>query len=208
MQTSGTILILTGAGISAESGLGTFRDSDGLWEQVPITEVATPQAFVRDPQKVHDFYNMRRQAAGRAQPNATHHALARLQRDWPDPVVLITQNVDALHEAAGSTALHMHGALSGAVCAACDHRWPAPALMAPSDACPHCGKAATRPDIVWFGEMPHHLPAIDRHLSDCALFVAIGTSGAVYPAAGFVAEAACHGAATLEINAAATDVSE
>ncbi len=208
MKTNGKIVILTGAGISAESGLGTFRDTDGLWITTPIGEVATPQAFARDPRKVHDFYNMRRRAAAGAEPNAAHHALARLQRDWPGTVVLVTQNVDGLHEAAGSTVLHMHGQLSGALCAACDHRWTAPIEMHPEDPCPRCGVTATRPDIVWFGEMPCHMPQIDRHLGDCDLFVAIGTSGAVYPAAGFVAEARLYGATTLEINAAATDVSD
>ena len=207
MKTDSKIVILTGAGISAESGLGTFRDAGGMWSRVRIEDVATPEAFARDPRRVHEFYNMRRGAAAEARPNRAHEAIARLQRDWSGEVVLVTQNVDGLHEAAGSTAIHMHGALSGALCAACDHRWTAPQVMSPRDRCPRCAATATRPDIVWFGEMPHHLSEIDRHLETCALFVAIGTSGAVYPAAGFVAEASLCGAETLEINAAATDVS-
>jgi NAD-dependent deacetylase len=208
MKTEDKIVVLTGAGISAESGLGTFRDTDGLWTSVRIDEVATPQAFARDPGKVHAFYNMRRLAAAAASPNAAHHALARLQRHWPGPVILVTQNVDGLHEAAGSTVLHMHGKLSAALCAACAHRWPAPTDMHPEDICPECRASATRPDIVWFGEMPYHMPEIDAHLRDCSLFVAIGTSGSVYSAAGFVAEAARNGASTLEINAASTDISD
>ncbi|WP_146585208.1 Sir2 family NAD-dependent protein deacetylase [Puniceibacterium confluentis] len=207
MKTCGKIVILTGAGVSAESGLGTFRDTDGLWANTRIEEVATPQAFARDPAKVHAFYNMRRRAAAAARPNAAHFALARLQEHWPAPVILITQNVDGLHAAAGGAALQMHGALSGALCAECGHRWSAPVEMTPRDLCPRCGAAATRPDIVWFGEMPHHMAEIEAHLGDCMLFVAIGTSGAVYPAAGFGAGVARRGIETLEINAAATDVS-
>ncbi len=207
MKTDGKIVILTGAGISAESGLGTFRDNGGMWSRVRIEDVATPEAFALDPRRVHEFYNMRRKGAAEARPNRAHEAISRLQSEWRSEVVLVTQNVDGLHEAAGSTALHMHGALSGALCAACGHRWEAPQVMSPEDTCPRCAATATRPDVVWFGEMPHHLPEIDRHLGTCALFVAIGTSGAVYPAAGFVAEASVCGAETLEINAAATDVS-
>ncbi|MGR3271443.1 NAD-dependent deacylase [Thalassococcus profundi] len=201
------IVVLTGAGVSAESGLGTFRDTDGLWTQVNIEEVATPEAFARDPAKVHAFYNMRRGKARAADPNAAHHALARLQQARPD-TVLITQNVDDLHERAGAAPIHMHGALAGALCQACGHRWAAPEVMSPDDACPGCAARATRPDIVWFGEMPYHMERIAEHLQECDLFVAIGTSGAVYPAAGFGAEAAMAGAETLEINLAASDVTD
>ena len=201
------IVVLTGAGVSAESGLGTFRDTDGLWTQVNIDEVATPQAFARDPAKVHAFYNMRRAKARAALPNAAHHALARLQQARPN-TVLVTQNVDDLHERAGASPIHMHGALSGALCHACGHRWDAPEVMSPDDTCPGCGARATRPDIVWFGEMPYHMERIAEHLQECDLFVAIGTSGAVYPAAGFGAEAAMYGAETLEINLAASDVTD
>lgn len=203
----GKIVILTGAGLSAESGLGTFRDEGGLWAQHAIEDVATPEGFARDPALVHRFYNARRAQAAKATPNAAHKALAHLQAAWPDPVVLVTQNVDGLHEKAGSTAIHMHGELARALCGACGHRWDAPPEMAPRDACPACGAAATRPDVVWFGEIPYHMDAIANHLQDCALFAAIGTSGQVYPAAGFVVEAAMAGAQTVEVNLTATDVS-
>ncbi|MEQ3624327.1 MAG: NAD-dependent deacylase [Celeribacter sp.] len=195
------LVILTGAGISAESGLGTFRDKGGVWTQYDLAEVATPEGFARNPTLVHDFYNARRANAAAAAPNAAHHALAQLQAAWPGEVVLITQNVDDLHERAGSTAvIHIHGILAGAVCAACDHRWQAPARMAPLDTCPSCDAAATRPDIVWFGEMPYRMEEIAGHLDSAEVFVAIGTSGQVYPAAGFVEEAAQMGAHTVEIN--------
>jgi NAD-dependent deacetylase len=202
-----TIVILTGAGISAESGLGTFRDTDGLWSKVRIEDVATPEAFARDPARVQEFYNMRRAQAAGAAPNPAHHALARLQRDHPGRVVIVTQNVDGLHEAAGASVLHMHGALDRALCAACDHRWPAPAEMRPEEPCPACGAPAGRPDVVWFGEMPHHMEEIAELLAAADLFVAIGTSGQVYPAAGFVQEARLAGVETLELNLAESDVS-
>ena len=201
------IVILTGAGISAESGLGTFRDEGGLWAQHRIEDVATPEAFARNPELVHRFYNLRRAQAAEAEPNAAHHALTRLQAVWPDDVVIVTQNVDGLHEKAGSAAIHMHGALTRALCAKCDARWDAPAQMCRHDRCPHCGTAATRPDIVWFGEMPYHMDEIAAHMQTCAMFVAIGTSGQVYPAAGFVQEAALCGAATVEINMRDSDMS-
>lgn len=206
MKPKGKIVILTGAGISAESGLGTFRDTNGLWTQVNIEDVATPEAFARNPLKVHDFYNMRRARAAAAAPNPAHHALTRLQQERD--VVIITQNVDNLHEKAGSEALHMHGELSRALCHTCAHHWTAPAVMSPQDRCPNCGRTTTRPDIVWFGEMPYHMDIIAEHLQTCALFAAIGTSGAVYPAAGFGQEAALAGAETVEINLAASDVSD
>ncbi len=195
------IVILTGAGISAESGLGTFRDTDGLWTRYDLNEVATPEGFARNPQLVHDFYNARRANCQGAQPNAAHRALARLQSEHSGRVTIITQNVDDLHERGGTRdVIHMHGVLSGALCAACDHRWAATQIMSPDDRCPACHRTATRPDIVWFGEMPYRMAEIDRHLSTADLFVAIGTSGNVYPAAGFVAEAHAAGAETLELN--------
>ncbi|TNF63713.1 MAG: NAD-dependent deacylase [Rhodobacteraceae bacterium] len=195
------IVILTGAGISAESGLGTFRDEGGLWSQHRIEDVATPQGFARNPRLVHDFYNARRIQAAAARPNAAHQALARLQRDWPGEVVIVTQNVDALHEAGGARdVIHMHGELAGALCARCDHRWPAPPEMAPGHPCPACGAPAARPDVVWFGEIPYHMEAIFDHLARADLFAAIGTSGQVYPAAAFVQEAAAAGAHTIELN--------
>ena len=204
---SDQIVILTGAGISAESGLGTFRDEGGLWAQHRIEDVATPEGFARDPALVHRFYNMRRAEAARAAPNPAHDALARLQRDWPGKVVIITQNVDGLHEKAGANVLHMHGALATALCAACGHRWDSPAEMAPGDPCPVCHRAAARPDIVWFGEMPYHMDEIEDHLLACDLFAAIGTSGQVYPAAGFVREARNAGARTVEMNLRDSDTS-
>lgn len=195
------IVILTGAGISAESGLGTFRAEGGLWAQHRIEDVATPEGFARDPKLVMDFYNARRAQAAEAEPNAGHLALARLEAEFDGDVVLVTQNVDDLHEKAGmQRVMHMHGALKGALCAQCDHRWPAPLVMAAGDTCPSCAAAAARPDIVWFGEMPYDMDEIYDHLATADLFASIGTSGNVYPAAGFVAEARRHGAQTVEFN--------
>ncbi len=196
-----SIVILTGAGISAESGLGTFRDEGGLWAQHRIEDVATPEGFARNPQLVVDFYNARRAQAAEATPNAAHAALARLQTEHPGDVMLVTQNVDDLHEKAGSpNVVHMHGALNSALCGACDHRWPAPLQMAVGDVCPACAQPRARPDIVWFGEIPYHMDAIERALSQADIFAAIGTSGNVYPAAGFVQLAAHVGALTVEMN--------
>ena len=194
------IVILTGAGVSAESGLGTFRDTDGLWSQYDLEEVATPQGFARNPQLVHDFYNARRANAAGAAHNAAHEAIARLQTSGRHDVTLITQNIDNLHERAGSPdVIHMHGELFQAVCAACAHRWPAPLAMQPTDPCPSCAEPATRPDIVWFGEFPYHMDAIEDRLLTADLFAAIGTSGTVYPAAGFSQIAAHAGAKTHEL---------
>lgn len=194
------IVILTGAGISAESGLGTFRDKGGLWERADWRDLATPDGFARDPGLVHDYYNMRRARVRAARPNAAHDALARLQADRRHAVTLVTQNVDDLHERAGATdVIHMHGTHLVALCADCAHRWPAPEVMAPADRCPDCGGIA-RPDVVWFGETPYHMEAIIGALATADLFVAIGTSGVVYPAAGFVEVAARAGADTLELN--------
>lgn len=195
------IVILTGAGISAESGLGTFRAEGGLWAQHRIEDVATPEGFARDPKLVVDFYNARRAQAAEAEPNAGHIALAELEEAFSGEVVVITQNVDDLHEKAGSRkVMHMHGALKGALCASCDHRWPAPLVMAPSDTCPACQAPTSRPDIVWFGEMPYDMDEIFDHLAGADVFASIGTSGNVYPAAGFVAEARRYGAHTIEFN--------
>lgn len=201
MPGAADIVILTGAGISAESGLGTFRDAGGLWAQHAIEDVATPEGFARDPARVHAFYNDRRAQAAAAAPNAAHAALARLEAHHPGAVTIVTQNVDALHERAGSrNVIHMHGELARALCGACGHRWPAPAVMAPGDACPACGAVATRPDVVWFGEVPHGMERIDAALARAGLFVAIGTSGQVYPAAAYAQHAARAGARTLELN--------
>ena len=194
------IVILTGAGISAESGLGTFRDVGGLWTRFDLNDVATPEGFARNPGLVHDFYNARRANCRGAEPNAAHRALARLQAAHPT-VRIVTQNVDDLHERAGSRQVwHMHGQLARALCAACGHRWDAPDRMAPADPCPACARPATRPDVVWFGEFPYLMDEIHAALAACDLFVAIGTSGEVYPAAGFVQLAAGAGAETLELN--------
>lgn len=202
-----SIVILTGAGISAESGLGTFRDKDGLWTRYDLNDVATPEGFARNPVLVHEFYNARRQNAAQAAPNAAHHALARLEEQTAGDVLIITQNVDDLHERAGSNAVwHMHGQLNRALCAACNHRWDAPLVMQPDALCPSCGKPKTRPDVVWFGEMPYHMEAIWSALREAALFVSIGTSGNVYPAAAFAQDAARAGVETMELNLEPSEV--
>lgn len=203
------IVILTGAGISAESGLGTFRDKGGIWQEYDLSKVATPEGFQDDPDQVHAFYNARRRNAFEAKPNAAHKALAQLEREWPGEVLVVTQNVDDLHERAGSRAvLHMHGELARALCTSCGTRWDAPVEMHVSDVCTACGtQGVTRPDIVWFGEMPYHMDEIAEALSQVELFAAIGTSGQVWPAAGFVEEARRNGAHCVEINLDASDVS-
>lgn len=196
-----SIVILTGAGISAESGLSTFRDEGGLWAQHRIEDVATPEAFARNPQLVVDFYNARRSQAAEAEPNPAHLALARLQAEYPGDVLLVTQNVDNLHEKGGSTdVVHMHGALSSALCGICGHRWSAPLKMQVAESCPRCTAPTARPDIVWFGEMPYHMDRIETALAHSDIFAAIGTSGNVYPAAGFVQMATYVGAKTVEMN--------
>jgi NAD-dependent deacetylase len=201
------IVILTGAGVSAESGLGTFRDRGGIWTRYDLAEVATPEGFARNPRLVHDFYNARRANAFEAQPNAAHGALARLTARRADDVTLVTQNIDDLHERAGASGvIHMHGEIARALCGACAARWEAPPVMDPADRCPACGARATRPDVVWFGEMPYHMERIAAAVEAAELFVAIGTSGEVYPAAGFVDMAAASGAKTLEINLEPTPV--
>lgn len=193
------IVILSGAGLSAESGLGTFRDTDGLWTQYDLSEVATPEGFARNPDLVHSFYNARRANCIEAEPNQAHVALAELSRR--DGVTLITQNVDDLLERAGAQdVLHMHGQLMQGLCAACGHRWSAPKEMQTSDPCPQCQYPATRPDVVWFGEVPYGLDFCSDRLAEADIFAAIGTSGEVYPAAGFVDLARAAGAHTVEIN--------
>jgi NAD-dependent protein deacetylase/lipoamidase len=196
------IVILTGAGISAESGLDTFRAIDGLWEGHNVEDVATPEAFRRDPALVHTFYNARRAQLDSAEPNAAHKALAQLDAEWPGEFLLITQNVDDLHERAGSKRLiHMHGQNKKGWCLACDQRFAWEGPMDEGSACPSCGASGgLRPDIVWFGEMPYDMDRIEEALQRCDLFVSIGTSGAVYPAAGFVQTARYRGARTLEMN--------
>lgn len=203
------IVILTGAGISAESGISTFRDKDGLWSKVDYRDVATPEGFARDPERVLAFYNMRRKASAEAKPNAAHYALAHLESEFAarfgGHVLVVTQNVDSLHEAAGTkNLLHMHGLHRQALCNKCNARHPwgldAPDL-ALDLACPSCRKpGGMRPDVVWFGEMPYYMDEIGAALGQADLFISIGTSGNVYPAAGFVAEARRYGAHTIELN--------
>ena len=204
MEKASNIVILTGAGVSAESGLATFRGPDGLWEGYRVEDVATPEAFARDPVLVQGFYDARRARLGEVEPNAAHKALARLDAEWPGELLIVTQNVDDLHERAGATRLlHMHGELASGMCMACGSRfdWQGAMGGASHNQCPRCGMfGQVRPDIVWFGEMPYEMERIDEALMKADLFVSIGTSGAVYPAAGFVQTARYCGAQTLEIN--------
>mgnify|MGYP005861164447 CR=1 FL=1 len=196
------IVILSGAGLSAESGLATFRDKDGIWSKYDLAEVATPEAFAANPVLVHEFYNQRRRGLQGIVPNAAHLALARLEREHRGKVTVITQNIDALHEAAGTQRLiHMHGELLKALCAHCQESHPWHDDLSIEVACPTCGKAGgMRPDVVWFGEMPYHMDEIYGLLEEADLFASIGTSGTVYPAAGFVREARAAGAHTVELN--------
>ena len=195
------IVVLTGAGISAESGIDTFRGPGGLWEGHRVEDVATPEAFARDPDLVLEFYDMRRAAVQTKQPNPAHDALARLDAGWSGDLLIVTQNVDDLHERAGAQrVLHMHGELLSAWCTSCDERSHHTGTMIDRPACPRCGERALRPDIVWFGEMPYGMEQIFAALREADLFVSIGTSGAVYPAAGFVNTANDLGIATLELN--------
>ncbi|MEO6153513.1 MAG: NAD-dependent deacylase [Croceibacterium sp.] len=195
------IVILTGAGISAESGLRTFRASDGLWEDHRIEDVASPQGFRRDRQLVQRFYDERRVNILAAEPNPAHVALARLDLAWSGDLLVVTQNIDDLHERAGAKrVLHMHGEGLSVWCTACDARHPWTGTLLDAPPCPTCGEPALRPDIVWFGEMPYQMDRIFAALARADLFVSIGTSGAVYPAAGFVQQARSGGARTLELN--------
>jgi NAD-dependent deacetylase len=206
------IFVLTGAGVSAESGLGTFRDKkgEGIWAKFDAQALATPEAFARDPKRVLAFYDARRRNLLEAKPNSAHFALARLEQGLAAAggrLTLVTQNIDDLHERAGSgPVIHMHGELLKARCVDCGATAYWRGDLAPDAVCRKCGATgALRPDIVWFGEMPFHLDEIERALRLSDLFVAIGTSGAIYPAAGFVAEAGAHGVPTCEINLEAAD---
>ena len=205
------VVVLTGSGVSAESGIATFRDPGGIWSKFNIRDVATPEAFARDPGRVHAFYNTRREACRGIAPNAAHFALARLEQHLATrsgaSFALVTQNIDALHEAAGSKNLiHMHGEILQALCAACSVRRSWAVDLSTALACQSCGAVGQmRPDVVWFGEMPYQMERIGRLLEEADLFVSIGTSGAVYPAAGFVAEARRNGAHTLELNLEPSD---
>jgi NAD-dependent deacetylase len=201
----GGVFVLTGAGVSAESGLGTFRDAGGIWARFDPMKLATPEAFARDPATVHAFYDARRRNLLAAAPNAAHFALAELARGGQ--VFLCTQNIDDLHEQAGSPQVHhMHGELLKALCGCCGATHPWRGDLSTRDACPACGAAgALRPDVVWFGEMPYGLDVIEAALEAAEVFVAIGTSGAVYPAAGYVELARRMGLRTVEINLEPSD---
>ncbi len=205
------IVILTGAGISAESGLGTFRDVDGLWTKYDLNDVATPEGFARNPQLVLDFYNARRRNLDDAKPNPAHYALGLLEHTYTErqagSVLLVTQNVDDLHEKGGSTnILHMHGELKQDLCNQCGTRSPVTGDLTPTSTCAQCQSVGTlRPDVVWFGEIPYHMDRIHAALAECDLFISIGTSGSVYPAAGFVMLARDIGAHTVELNLEPSD---
>jgi NAD-dependent deacetylase len=198
-----SVVVLTGAGLSAESGLSTFRDKDGIWARYDWRDVASPEGFARNPQLVHAFYNNRRRANSDVEPNAAHFALARLERDYPSQVLTVTQNIDPLHGMAGSQRLiHMHGELLKALCALCGarHEWGLKDIGL-GTACPTCGgRGGMRPDVVWFGEVPYDMERIYDELQSCELFIAIGTSGTVHPAASFVSTARETGAYTVELN--------
>ncbi|OMH26624.1 Sir2 family NAD+-dependent deacetylase [Motiliproteus sp. MSK22-1] len=199
-----SIVILTGAGVSAESGIRTFRATDGLWEDHKIEDVATPEAFDRNPRLVHSFYNERRKQllSAEVRPNPAHHALAKLEKEFPGKVLLITQNIDNLHERAGSNNLiHMHGELLNLRCRESGVIYRVEEETQPEDLCQCCGSSGNlRPDIVWFGELPMSMERIYTELEQCDLFISIGTSGNVYPAAGFVEIANDTGALTVELN--------
>jgi NAD-dependent deacetylase len=184
------IVVLTGAGISKESGLDTFRCADGIWARVRLEDVATPEAFVRNPALVHQFYNARRNALAdpAVVPNAAHVALARLEHEWPGEVLVVTQNIDDLHDRAGTHNLvHMHGELKKIRCQRCSILIDWLADLAQEHVCPTCGRSGQlRPHVVWFGEMPLEIERIYAALDACDLFMSVGTSGNVYPAAGFV----------------------
>lgn len=199
------IFVLTGAGVSAESGLGTFRDKDGVWTKYDLNEVATPEGFARDPAKVRAFYSARRENLAGAQPNAAHYALAKLEAGLAargGELWLCTQNVDDLHEKAGSKrVIHMHGELAVTRCHLCQATRPDAGPLTAEAVCEVCGReGGARPHVVWFGETPLYMDEIEDALAEADLFVSIGTSGSVYPAAGFVTEARAMGIATCEIN--------
>lgn len=198
------VVVLTGAGISAESGIRTFRGADGLWEGHRIEDVASPEGFVRDPALVYRFYNERRRqlTAPGIRPNAAHLALAALEEKLGDDFLLVTQNIDDLHNRAGSKrVLPMHGALRKARCRTCSGIPDWDTDFDDTTACPECGKRGfLRPHVVWFGEMPLYMEEIYKALQECDVFAAIGTSGHVYPAAGFVDLARRAGARTVELN--------
>jgi NAD-dependent deacetylase len=201
------VVVLTGAGISAESGLATFRDADGLWEGHRPEDVATPRAYARDPSLVQRFYDERRAALPEVEPNAAHVALARLEATLGDDLLLVTQNIDDLHERGGSRrVLHLHGELRSALCTGCGSRHAWTSGLGTWPPCPSCGANEMRPDVVWFGEVPYRMDEIWPRLQVADVFCAIGTSGVVYPAAGFGETAASYGARTVELNLARSEV--
>lgn len=205
MTDTTNIIILTGAGISAESGLATFTGTDGIWNGNRIEDVCTPDAFERNPDAVCEFYDEQKSEVARVEPNAAHQALAKLERYWratrKGEFLLVTQNVDDLHERAGSKSLiHMHGLLNSAFCIECGWQGSRHARLEGNRECPACERDSLRPDIVLFGESPRHLRQIETALERCSLFVAIGTSGTVYPAASFVEIAKSHGSQTLRFD--------
>lgn len=200
------VVVLSGAGLSAESGLSTFRDPDGIWAEYELYEVATPEAFERNPELVYNFYNERRKALQDVHPNAAHLALARLENHCD--LTIITQNVDDLHSRAGSQNLiHMHGELVSSLCNICGFREKATESMSIRDKCPQCGNCSIRPDVVWFGEIPYHMDLVESALNNVDIFAAIGTSGQVSPANGFVEIARMSGSITVELNLQSTAIS-
>jgi NAD-dependent deacetylase len=195
------VVVLTGAGVSAESGVPTFRDADGLWEGHRVEDVATPEAYEYQPSVVQAFYDERRAALAGVEPNAAHRALADLEAVLGDDLLVVTQNIDDLHERGGSSrVLHMHGELRSALCRGCGGRVPWTDDLSDYPPCPRCGVTELRPDVVWFGEIPYDMDRILAALDEADVFVSIGTSGAVYPAAGFVQYAGARGARTVELN--------
>ncbi len=196
------ITILTGAGVSAESGMKVFREKDGLWENHRIEDVATYEGYVRNKKLVHDFYNMLRAKVKKLDPNNAHIALAKLEQNWTKgKVYLITQNIDDLHERAGSKhVIHMHGVLNSMICEHCGKELEFFEASTSEDVCPHCGRALLRPNIVWFGEVPYYLDEIEQILGQTNVFLCIGTSGVVYPAAGFASLTKINGALNIEFN--------
>lgn len=198
------IVILTGAGISVSSGLSAFRSQDGTWSNFDINEVATSEAFKKDPKKVLNFYNNRKKEIDSAKPNVSHEILTKLQKSDKHDVTIVTQNIDDLHERSGSKVIHMHGNIRQNVCLICNEKY----LNELGDVCPSCMSNNYRPNVVLFGEIPQNLGEIISELSECDAFISIGTSGLVYPASVFVDIAKHNGAETIEINTDDTEISD
>lgn len=202
MKHYNNIVILSGAGISAESGLATFRSADGLWNNHRVEDVATVEAFARNPDYVHDFYNQMRPELLAAKPNAAHLAISELQKKYNANISIVTQNIDTLHEKAGNkNVFHIHGQINQIVCLNCGHVFETWGDVSSEDTCPHCNiRAMLKPNIVFFGENLLYMDKVEQLLNSCDLFISVGTSGVVYPAAGFVQIAKYHGANTVELN--------